>query len=59
MTLKCPICLMPVEIPDREFLNNPTIRCPQGHEVPLKTERLIPGVKHLVESHGFRYKARK
>ena len=33
MTLKCPICLRPVEIPDREFLNNPTVKCHRGHEV--------------------------
>ena len=50
MTLKCPICLMPVEIPDSEFLEHPTVKCPQGHEVPLKTDRLMPGVEQLVES---------
>jgi len=55
MTLKCPICLTPVEIPDHEFLNNPTVKCHRGHEVPLKTDRLIPDVKRLVESHEFRF----
>ncbi|MGO9789820.1 MAG: hypothetical protein ACLP8S_10090 [Solirubrobacteraceae bacterium] len=59
MTLKCPICLRPVEIPDREFLNNPTVKCHRGHEVVLKTDRLIPDVKRLVESHGFRLRSPK
>jgi hypothetical protein len=50
VTLKCPICLMPVEVPDSEFLEHPTVKCPQGHEVPLMTDRLMPGVEQLVES---------
>jgi hypothetical protein len=56
VTLKCPICMTPVQIPDREFTRNPTIRCPQGHVVRLKTDQIVPAVKQLVESHGFRYK---
>lgn len=56
MTVKCPICMMPVEIPDGEFLRNPTVRCSRGHEVVLKTDRLVANAKRLVESHGFRFK---
>jgi hypothetical protein len=55
MTVKCPICLTPVEIPDGEFINNPTV-CSRGHEVGLKTDRLVLDAKRLVESHGFRFR---
>ena len=50
MTLKCPICLMPVEVPDSELLEHPTVKCPQGHEVPLNADRLMPDIEQPVES---------
>jgi len=50
VTLKCPICLMPVEVPDSELLEYPTAKCPQGHEVPLNADRLMPGIEQPVES---------
>jgi hypothetical protein len=56
MTVKCLICMTPVEIPDGEFLHNPTVKCSRGHEVVLKTDQLVADAKQLVESQGFRFR---